>query len=505
MVFSRTAFMGIFLLLQVAAMVLTLVFFRRHFAIYYAAASVFSLCLVAYILNTDRNPAYKIAWIVPIMLLPVFGALCFFLLGRNYHSKRKRRRLEGLKQEYIKTMGSLRDTQDKLREEDRDAALQAQYLKTASSVPVMQNTQVEYLPIGEVMFQSMMEEMEKAEKFIFLEYFIINPGKMWDPILEILERKAQQGLDVRVVYDDMGCAFTLPPDYYQTLRKKGIRALAYNRFVPLITSRFNNRDHRKICVIDGMVGFTGGINLADEYINAYPKHGHWLDSGVKMRGEAVHAMTAAFLALWDASTGEKEEYSAFAPPREEIDKIESDGYLIPFTDSPHDNELVGETVYLNIINRAKEYVYINSPYLIIDNELVTALTTAAKSGVDVRIITPHVPDRRFVHSMTRSYYRQLTKAGVRIYEYTPGFIHAKSFVSDDQYGVVGTINLDYRSLYLHMECAVWMYGCRCIEDMKQTYLDTLDVCTEFTYEDCLRVPWLVRVFRAVLRIVAPLI
>ena len=250
----------------------------------------------------------------------------------------------------------------------------------------------------------MVEELKKAKKYIFLEYFIIQEGKMWNTILDILKEKADEGVDVRVIYDDMGCIMTLPTGYDKKLREMGIKCSIFNPFVPILSSKFNTRDHRKICVIDGNVGFTGGVNLADEYINAYEKHGHWKDTAIILKGEAVFSLTAMFLSMWDYLNRMEEDYSKYYPTEWDPN---AQGFVQPFTDNPLDDEAVGETVYLNLINKAKRYVYITTPYLILDSEMTTALSVAAKNGVDVRIITPHVPDKLYVHAVSRAYYEML--------------------------------------------------------------------------------------------------
>ena len=323
---------------------------------------------------------------------------------------------------------------------------------------------------------------------------------MWNTILDILERKAKSGVDVRVIYDDIGCLLTLPVKYEKKLENRGIKCRVFNKFRPFISKKLNNRDHRKIFIIDGKTAFTGGINLADEYINEFEKHGHWKDTAVMLKGRAAHGFTVMFLTMWNYLSGENPENYGNLPDYSE----ENDGFVIPYCDSPLDDEPVGENVYLNIINNARKYVYITTPYLVIDDEIQNALTLAAKSGVDVRIITPHVPDKWFVHEVSRAHYRKLTSLGVRIYEYYPGFIHSKSFVCDDEIGVVGTINLDYRSLYLHFECAAWLCKADCIADIKQDFLKTLDECTEITYDDCLSVNIFVRALRLVLKLFSPL-
>ena len=309
------------------------------------------------------------------------------------------------------------------------------------------------------MFPVLVKELEQAEHYIYIEYFIINDGVMWRTILDILEQKVAQGVDVRLIYDGFGCLTTLPYKYDKFLREKGIQCKVFNPFRPVLNIIQNNRDHRKICVIDGKTGFTGGINLADEYINQKERFGHWKDTAVMLKGDAVWSMTMMFLHMWNVVNGIQTpiDYAAHSPHAYHPEEFEGSGFVQPFTDTPLDGETLGENVYLNIINRAKRYVYICTPYLIIDNEMMTALCLAAKSGVDVRIMTPGVPDKKMVFLLTQSYYAQLIEAGVKIYEYQPGFLHAKSFVCDDEIAVVGTINLDYRSLYLHFEDGVWIY------------------------------------------------
>ena len=378
------------------------------------------------------------------------------------------------------------------------------YLQSACGYPVMDHSDCAYLSPGQVFHTRVLEELEKAEKFIFMEYYIIAPGQMWDAIHDVLRRKAKDGVDVRVMYDDFGCMYKLPEGYENTLKAEGIRCCVFNRFVPVLSPRFNNRDHRKICVIDGNVGFTGGINFSDAYINVVQRCGHWLDAGVMLRGGGVYALTAMFLSMWDYTCGVTEDFTRYAPDTALCESISAPGWVQPFGDTPLDNEPVGETVYLHLINRAKDYVYINTPYLIIDNEMITALTAAAKSGVDVRIVTPAISDSALVHEMTRSYYETLILAGVKIYEYTPGMVHAKTFISDDCSAVVGTINLDYRSLFLHFECGVWMYETNAVADMKAEYLSELEKSQQITQERCLQQRRGRRIIRAVLRTLAPL-
>ena len=504
LIFSRVVLVGVSLLLQVAALLIMLLRFEQYFSYFYAFSILLSIIEMMVLLGRKSDPAYKIAWLIPIMAFPLFGGFFYLLFGGVRLSSRTRKKMASIA---TRTAESLKPDEEKIEAiaaEDPSAGTQCRYIQHGAGFPVYQGTSVEYLPLGEVKFARMVEELEKAEHYIFLEYFILEGGTMWDTILEILRRKAAQGLDVRVIYDDLGSISTLPAHYDRQLEKTGIRACAFNPFLPVLNSRLNNRDHRKICVIDGHIGFTGGINLADEYINAYPKHGHWKDSAILLRGDAVWSLTVMFLTMWDYIRGEDEDYELFRPSRYQLEPVPDDGYVQPFSDSPLDDEPVGENVYLNLVNKARRYIYITTPYLIISDEMVNALANAAKGGVDVRIITPHVADKWFVHAVTRANYQVLVDQGVKIYEYTPGFIHAKSFVVDDEWGVVGTINLDYRSLYLHFECATWLYRCRCLKDLKEDFLKTQELSGQITSESCRQVSLPNRLIRSLLRMFAPL-
>ena len=474
----------------------------NYFVYFYAGSVLLSLLITLGIINSKSNPAYKIAWLIPILLFPVFGGLIYLLFGSDRTGRYLRKKLQGIGTEMDNVIGEAhrRSGAEQL---PPDAANQSRYISHYAYCPPYQNTTTEYLPLGEVKFERMVEELKKAKHYIFLEYFIIQEGKMWNTILDILRQKAAEGVDVRVIYDDMGCIMILPTGYDRTLEQMGIKCRIFNPFVPILSSRFNTRDHRKICVIDGNVGFTGGINLADEYINAYEKHGHWKDTSILLKGEAVFNLTVMFLSMWDyldGTTG-KTDYSRYYPT---VWDENAKGYVQPFADNPLDDEAVGETVYLNLINKAKRYVYITTPYLILSTEMLTALTSAAKCGVDVRIITPHVPDKWYVHAVSRSHYQPLIEAGVKIYEYTPGFIHAKTFVVDDNYAVVGTINLDYRSLYLHFECAVWMYQTPSVAQVRDDFFKTQQISQEITLEECRSLSFPRRLGRSVLRVFAPL-
>ena len=378
----------------------------------------------------------------------------------------------------------------------------ARYLLSASGYPIYDDAEAEYFPSGESCYAAMLEEIKKAERYIFVEFFIIATGKMWDPILELLRQKAAAGVDVRVVYDDFGCITRLPMGYAKKLREMGIRAHAFNPYIPILSARLNNRDHRKLLIVDGKAAFTGGVNLADEYINEYKRFGHWKDCGILVRGKAVWSMTVMFLSLWGYVDRSEEDVSRFRADYPE--KRGGTGFLQPFADSPLDNEDVGATILQSVISSAQERMWIMTPYLILDDKMTTALCVAAKTGVDVRIITPGIPDKWYVHAVTRANYEELTRAGVRIFEYTPGFIHSKVYLADTKQAVVGTVNLDFRSLYLHFEDAVYLYDTTVNAQVQADFEQTLPQCREITAEQCRHTHLTQRVLRALLRLLAPL-
>lgn len=504
-VFNRTTVCILGILIQVFYLVTLFWKLNTLYKYSYLLFQIIGIIMALVIMNKEMNPSYKMAWIFPIMVFPVFGVMLYIFFGNSHSGDRLRKRMNRFNEEERLLLVRDEELTKQLNKEDKTIQKQANYLYDFGGYPVYTNTQTTYFNGGEAKFEALKTELEKAERFIFLEYFIVQEGVMWDTMLEILERKAKEGVDVRMVYDDIGCLLTLPYKYYEKLEAKGIKCKVFNEFKPIWSAKMNNRDHRKILIIDGHTAFNGGINLADEYINAYEKHGRWKDSAVMLKGAGVWSFTMMFLTMWNYLTNTKpSSYDNYMPKQKDIENIKGGGFVIPFTDSPLDDEPVGENVYLNIINDAKDYVYITTPYLITDNEMSTALILAAKSGVDVRIITPHIADKWFVHAVTRAYYKTLTKYGVKIYEYTPGFIHAKNFVSDDTVSVVGTINLDFRSLYLHFECATWMYKTDCILDVKKDYLETLKVCQEITYQDCLNENIFKRMGRAFLCMFAPM-
>ena len=377
-------------ILQIGVISFFLLKYSESFFDFYLASLTLSIIIVFIIINNKSNPSYKIAWIVPVMIFPIFGGLFYLLYGGNKLSTREKLKMVIQNIEMTNSLKQDDEIIKKIGDKSIYAKNQSEYILNYAKCPVYNNTETTYFKIGEEKFEALLRELKKAEKFIFLEYFIIQEGKMFNSILEILEEKAKQGVDVRLIYDDVGCIVTLPHNYKNTLEAKGIKCRVFNPIKPFFTRRLNNRDHRKIVVIDGDVGFTGGINLADEYINEYEKHGYWKDAGIMLKGDAVWNLTVMFLSMWDYIDNKEEDYIKFKPSKNKY--YNSKGYVQPFDDSPLINEPIGETVYLNLINKAKDYIYINTPYLIIDNEMATALKIAAKSGVDIKIVTPYIPD-----------------------------------------------------------------------------------------------------------------
>lgn len=438
---------------------------------FYLAMYATQIFCVLKIINSEENPDYKVPWLLFVMVVPVAGFMIYFMFYDRKLSKKQIRRNEKIYSEQIQINDE--KALQSLKKESKQAYLQANLLCKLSNTNLYQNTEAKYFNMGEAMFPHMLEDLKKAEKFIFLEYFIVEEGIFWNSILDVLKEKAQNGVEVRVVYDDIGCMSTLPGNYYKLLRSYGIKAVCFSRLKGQADNEFNNRSHRKIMVIDGKVGYTGGVNIADEYINEIERFGVWKDVGIRLEGEAVNQLTSIFLGDYELNV--KTPVCDFEPYYNQSEDIDNNGYMIPFGDGPQPiyKHRVAKIMIMNMLNQAEDYVYMMSPYLIIDNELCQAMENAAMRGIDVRIITPHIPDKKVVFVMTRSYYKRLTEAGVKIYEYEPGFIHAKVYLSDDKYAIVGTINLDYRSLVHHFENGVWLYKHQVIREIREDMDSTM--------------------------------
>lgn len=504
LLFGRFALVGVAILLQVSWLFVVLWKFSYQFTYANLFIRAIAIILVLVIVNRWSNPANKLSWTFLILLSPILGTLLYFLFGRSDLTKYVRRHMEKVNQEVSDCLTRDMETEKLLEETDASVYHQSKYINDFGHFPVYRNTSTKYYKSGEDMFPDMLEALKAAEHYIFMEYFIIEEGYMFQSIVDILEEKVKQGVEVRLIYDDVGCISTLPPKYYKRLQKKGIKCAAFNPFRPVMSVIMNNRDHRKIFVVDGTVGFTGGINLADEYINKVERFGYWKDTGVRIEGEGVWSLTNMFLSMWNIIIRSSEDYTQYLPSVHQKKPFVDDGFVQPYGDSPLDHENVGENIYLNIISKAKDYVYIFTPYLIIDHETLVTLCNAAKSGVDVRIVTPGIPDKKMVYLLTQSYYEPLIRAGVKIYQYTLGFIHAKCFVCDDEIATVGSVNLDFRSLYLHFECGVWMYRSKAVMQVKEDCLETFACSEEISLEFCTKRALPIRVLQSMLRLFAPL-
>lgn len=499
--FQRVVIVCLCILAQLLVFAATIWTFQEQNEWINLGLTVLSIAISLMVITNNTHPSYKIAWLVPILLFPVFGGLFYLMLGGNRLSRRQQKKISAVEGNLRRHLPQDPILVGALTEENPNVALQSAYIRQVAGCPVYKNTETTYYPLGDLAYPVMLEELRKAEKYIFLEYFIIGEGKMWDGILKVLAEKAKQGLDVRVMYDDFGSITVLPHKYKQRLEKMGIKCCVFSPFVPVVSARLNNRDHRKLMIIDGKVAFTGGINLADEYINEKERFGHWKDNAIRLRGDAVWSMTVMFLSLWDYVSHRGDSIALYIPPEP---VTAAGGYVQPYTDNPLDEDAVGGSVYMNMISRANHSVYIMTPYLIIDYAMTQALINAAKSGVDVRIVTPSIPDKWYVHQVTRAHYEQLVKGGVRIYEYTPGFIHSKVFLVDGKIATVGTINMDYRSLYLHFENGVYLYDVDCLREISQDFAQTFLESHEISLEECRATGLITRVIRANLRLLAPL-
>lgn len=520
-VFSRLGIILILLIIQVFMLFGLFRWFDNLLPHFWGGSVIFSAIMVLYLINGNMNPTAKITWLIVIMMLPVFGALLYWYTQSELGHRAVRARLEDLKKQTTNLLKQNNQALKELKECSKGAAGLAAYINKTGAHPVYNNTDVKYFPNGSAKWEAMLTELEKAQEFIFLEYFIVDEGMMWGRILEILAKKAKEGVDVRVMYDGT-CEFTtLPHDYPKRLKQLGIKCKMFSPVVPLLSTHYNYRDHRKILVIDGKVGFNGGVNLADEYINQKKKFGYWKDTAVMLKGEAVRSFTLMFLQMWNIDekepvfdkyinagytlTNQSDAQEAVSEKNLSQDKQHTpEGFVIPYGDCPLDDDKVGERVYMDILNRATKYVHIMTPYLILDGELETALCFAAERGVDVRLILPGIPDKKIAYSLAKTHYKTLLKSGVKIYEFVPGFVHAKVFVSDDSEAVVGTINMDYRSLYHHFECATWMYGTQCINEIEKDYQSTLSECRQVTPDTIWKDFNILKPIGHIMKILAPL-
>ena len=501
-VFSRFWIMSVLIVLQFIVLFVMIFQYGEYRQHYDIVKNIFVALMVLYVLNSEMNSNAKITWLVLVMLFPVFGALLFWFTQLEIGHRMQKARLDYLIRSTKTSIQQDKEVLQRVAEKSPDTESLVHYLARSGCYPIYDKTDVKYFPTGEAKFEELLKQLELAEDFIFLEYFIVEEGIMWGRILEILAKKAAEGVEVRVMYDGTCESSLLPSDYPKRLEKLGIKCKMFAPVTPFLSTHYNYRDHRKILVIDGQVAFTGGVNLADEYINEKARFGHWKDTAIMVRGEAVKSFTLMFLQMWNVEEKSPEFYKFLNVPVAEAK--DAKGYVIPYGDCPLDDDKAGERVYMDILNRANKYVHIMTPYLIIDGEMETALRFAAKRGVDVKIILPGIPDKKYAFALAKTHYKHLLEAGVKIYEYTPGFVHAKVFTSDDCKAVVGTINLDYRSLYHHYECAAYLYQTECIADIERDFEETLKKCVRVTKESVKKERLLTKLTGWVLKVVAPL-
>ncbi len=474
--FNRSNIIVFLLIIEILLIAVSAIMFNAFFGYFYGVIGIISGIIILYVLNRDQDPVVKLPWVFVIIITAPIGGLIYILYGSNRPSKKFRNLFDKIF-EYSKKYALInREIIKKLEEENPHIVSQAKFIASASSSPLYENSTAKYFSSGESFFEEFLNQLEKAKKFIFMEYFIIDSGVMWDKIHDILKRKTTQGVEIRIIYDDIGSIYRLPYNFDKIISAEGINCIKFNKFMPLISSIHNNRDHRKLTIIDGLVAFTGGINIADEYINVKKRFGHWKDSALMVNGQAVKNMTLEFLQMFNLQTGKLEDYEKYISATDEV-QIETDGFIQPFDDGPAPlfKDRVGKNVLINILNQSKDYVYLTTPYLITDYSFLSAIKLAAKRGVDVKIITPHIPDKKIIFMQTRANYKQLLDAGVQVYEYLPGFMHSKIIVSDDTTAVVSTINIDYRSFVHHFECGVWLYKTKCINDIKNDFLKCVNL------------------------------
>ncbi len=504
LVFSRFFVFAILLVMQVALMIMAYMQFTEKLPAILKIEGIFTFVMIIYLFNSSMDSSAKLTWMLIISLVPLTGAALLLFTQSNFGHRSETRMV---RKQIERTHTILTQPENVRKEVEHDGSGTddlSRYLNRTGCFPLYDKTQVTYFTLGEHKFEAMLRELEKAEKYIFMEYFIIEEGYMWGRILDTLIRKAAEGVEVRVMYDGMCEMSTLPADYWKLLEAKGIHAKAFSPIVPIVSSHYNYRDHRKILVIDGRTAFNGGVNLADEYINRRERFGHWKDTAVMLKGPAARSFALMFLQMWNVADDHPEDYDKWLwlPDHEEES---ASGYVMPFCDDPLDKYKAGESVYMDILNRATDYVHIMTPYLILDGELETSLCYAAQRGIDVKIILPGIPDKKVAYSLAKTHYKALNDAGVKIYEYTPGFVHAKVFVSDDIKAVVGTINLDYRSLYHHFECATYLYKTDCISEIEDDFQKTLAKCRRVTSDSISKEKLSYKIVGRLAKMISPLL
>ncbi len=498
---SRLFVVSILIFIQICAIVLPMMFLSTFFVPLFLIFEFISLIIAVNIVNRNNNPEFKIAWLIPVLCFPVSGPLLYLMFGRTHLNKKNTAKLKHAVDSSKDMIKPDTELLCRLSGENAHIRREADYIIENSRSNIYANTQTEFLNPGSLFFGELLKELSKAEKYIFLEYFIIGDGEMWQKTFDILKEKAENGVEVRLMYDDIGTINLLPVNFPDMMKKFGIETVVFNPYKPSLDRFMNYRDHRKFAIIDGKVAFTGGINIADEYINRKERFGFWEDSCVRLDGDAVKKVVVLYLEMWSFATGIAQDYNKYLTEY----KAKPDGYVIPFSDEPLFRGLIHENAYINIINDAKKYVYICTPYLILDDVMESSLIRAANSGIDVKIITPHHPDKKTVFEMTQANYERLMNNGVKIYEFIPGFIHTKMIISDDSTAIVGTCNFDYRSFYLHFENGVWMYKSRAVTQARDSFLNSLSVSEQVSDKIFEGLSFSRRLLRSLLKVLAPLL
>ncbi len=500
-VFGRTFMLVSSLLLQLLVLLYFMLALSDYLSVYYWLSIVVGVVMLSYILNREVNSAYKLAWSIPVAVFPVFGTLFYLFVHLQTKSTSIKHRLENINTDFATYTKQDALVINDVKKVDLQVARLAEYMNHAGNFPICDGSDAKFYPLGDDWYPDFLKRLQEAKEFIFIEFFIVDLGECYYEVMEILKKKAMEGVEVRFMYDGTCTFFRLPSDFPDFLKQSGIQCRIYQPIKPVLTPYQNYRDHRKIVVIDGKYAYTGGVNLADEYMNRIVRFGHWKDTAVELTGKVVDSYTIMFLQLWNISSGKTENIDRYIKRYE----VPSTGYIMGYSDSPFDKERIGETVYLDMLYTAVDYVHITTPYLILDQELITALAYAVKRGVDVKIITPHITDKPFIYMVSRVYYERLIKLGVEIYEYTPGFIHAKEFISDDKKAVIGSVNLDYRSLYLNFETAAYLYGVHAVCDAERDFEETLKKSQQITILDCNSYSFVKRILGRMMWLFAPLL
>ncbi|MBQ7726026.1 MAG: cardiolipin synthase [Clostridia bacterium] len=496
---TRIIVSAFLLLAQILFLFFVLFHVTTRSTMLYVLSLIAGILTVIFIVNRRGNPSYKITWIIFILIFPVFGISVFLLWGSGRVLPRFRKKMQACEAHYLPLLRQDPLALEQLLACDRQHSRQADYLKTESGYPLYDRTSTEYLSPGEVFFPRLLAEVEAAKRYIYMEFFILAEGSMWEELHAILKKKAAEGVEVKIIFDDFGSIKRQHEDFITRLSAENIRVSVFNPIRPSVNLFMNNRNHRKIVVIDGETAITGGFNIGDEYINREIRFGYWLDSAIVLKGLAAKSFVAMFCCMWEFTTNEQilmETHVGDHP-------VEADGFVLPYCDGPLGGKNPAEGIYMQILNTATDYVYIASPYLIIDSTMMSILRMASKSGVDVRIVTPHIPDKWYVHPATQYNYLELLENGIRIYEYAPGFIHSKLFVSDDRVATVGTVNMDYRSFNFHFECGVWLSDSPTVLTVREQFEQIFEVSKEIQIEEWKKRSFRQRLKQAVLHLFAP--